>query len=563
MAEHRPTSTASASRLVSVREAIDTLNKWRVLPPHERLLAPCPDDALEAVLAYATHSLEKEAVNSRTSGVSPSQDQNRIRGSKKKAKGKRKSGGQPGHKGTTAEWSEHPDVRVECALDCSQLPAGHTYRAESPVLQQSVDVLFTKVVAEFVLERVSDENGRRYTASVDWSRARVLYMASGSAEPVPLSCAGSGLTAAVSCRGFSATLTVPFGRISYGLTIRAAAIEFVVMQMIPLARSSELFKRHFDLTLSQGFIVNACRRLAAFLRPAADELIRRMILKAPCAHFDETGISVNGRLHYIHVAAGDGWVFFYLSPHRGRKAMEEIGILPVFKRIAVHDCWGSYFAFHGCLHALCGAHLLRDLQGVVERDGMSWADAMKRLLLEAKEMKEVSPEQKLAPEQYLRVRRRYRALLSRAEKSCGMPRGTPGERQGRPRKRKGGARKASGRTMALIRRLRELEEEALRFLAEPIPFTNNLAELMLRMNKVKSKISGCFRNFDDGRDFCLIRSYLCTCTEHGLSVSEALMTALSGRLPKFMQVEGDLSELWSPPDSEEESSIASEAEEAA
>jgi transposase len=148
---------------------------------------------------------------------------------------------------------------------------------------------------------------------------------------------------------------------------------------------------------------------------------------------------------------------------------------------------------------------------------------MKRLLLEAKEMKEASPDQKLAPEQLLRVRRRYRALLSRAEKACGMPQGRPGERQGRPRRKPGGPQKASGKTMALIRRLRELEEEALRFLAEPIPFTNNVAECLLRMNKVKSKISGCFRNVDDGRDFCLIRSYLYT-------VAVLLITAFSKNL---------------------------------
>ena len=122
----------------------------------------------------------------------------------------------------------------------------------------------------------------------------------------------------------------------------------------------------------------------------------------------------------------------------------------------------------------------------------------------------------------------------------------------------GGRQDQGAKTRALIRRLRELEEEVLRFLAEPIPFTNNLAEYMLRMNKVKAKISGCFRNFDAGRDFCLIRSYLYTCIGHGIAASEALMTALSGRLPDFMQIEvADLPELWSPPeppDSGEESS---------
>ena len=555
MAESCLPSTANASRNVSVRESIDALEKWRALPPFERLRTPCPDSALEAVIAYCRHCLDKDTVNSRTSSVSPSQDQNRPRGSRRRDKGKRKPGGQPGHKGTTAEWSEHPDVRVECSLDCSTLPSGHTCRAEAPVLRQSIDVLFTKIVAEFVLERVSDENGRSYTASVDWSMARALYMASGSGEPVPLACAGAGPTATVSCAGFSATLTAPSGRISYGFTVKALAIELNVMQMIPLARESELFRKHFGLTLSQGFIVNACRGLAAFLRPAVSELIRRKILEEPFAHFDETGISISGKLHYIHVASGGGWVFFYLSPRRGRKAIEEIGILPVYKGIAVHDCWGPYFTFLCCLHALCGAHLLRDLEGVVERDGQTWPAAMKRLLLEAKEMKEASPDQKLAPEQYLRFQRRYRALLSRAETACGMARGRPGEKQGRPWRKPDGQKKASDKTMALIRRLREHEADVLRFLAEPIPFTNNEAEEKLRMNKVKSKISGCFRSFDDGQNFCLIRSYLYTCAGHGISASDALMAALSGKLPEFMQIElADLPELWSPSNSGEASS---------
>ena len=78
---------------------------------------------------------------------------------------------------------------------------------------------------------------------------------------------------------------------------------------------------------------------------------------------------------------------------------------------------------------------------------------------------------------------------------------------------------------------------------------------MLRMIKVKSKVSGCFRNFGDGQDFCLIRSYLYTCIEHGLTASAALITALSGRLPDFMQIElADLPELWSPSDRGGESS---------
>ncbi len=55
-------------------------------------------------------------------------------------------------------------------------------------------------------------------------------------------------------------------------------------------------------------------------------------------------------------------------PHRkrGREAIEEIGIIPRYKGVLVHDCWASYMGYDQCSHQLCGSHLLRELTFVVE-----------------------------------------------------------------------------------------------------------------------------------------------------------------------------------------------------
>ena len=44
-------------------------------------------------------------------------------------------------------------------------------------------------------------------------------------------------------------------------------------------------------------------------------------------------------------------------------------ILPSFSGIAMHDGWKPYDVFTDCRHVLCNAHLLRDLQGIIDSTG--------------------------------------------------------------------------------------------------------------------------------------------------------------------------------------------------
>ena len=112
------------------------------------------------------------------------------------------------------------------------------------------------------------------------------------------------------------------------------------------------------------------------------------IFGALVGHFDETGLHINGKLQYAHVTSSDTYTYLYLHKKRGFEAMEASGILPAYHGVAVHDCWRSYWHYE-TTHAVCCAHLLRELNGVQENyPKQVWAPAFSKLLLDMKAAKE-------------------------------------------------------------------------------------------------------------------------------------------------------------------------------
>ena len=93
------------------------------------------------------------------------------------------------------------------------------------------------------------------------------------------------------------------------------------------------------------------------------------------------------------------------------EAIEAIGILPRYAGVAVHDCWASYLSYAHCDHALCGAHLLRELTFIVDAHGYAWAKRMKRLLLGACHQVSKRDDKTLTPSEYKALQKRYRTVL--------------------------------------------------------------------------------------------------------------------------------------------------------
>ena len=203
---------------------------------------------------------------------------------------------------------------------------------------------------------------------------------------------------------------------------------------------------------------------------------------------------------------------------RGSKAIDEINIIPKYGGILVHDFWPAYYQYENLDHAACGAHLLRELEFIIEAHSHNWACLMREVLLDALELSKNRKKGKLMEREFLSVRRRYRIAVTKGDKECGPS--TINKKRGKNPKTK---------ARNLLERFRDNENEILRFAKDPVvPFTNNIAERDLRMIKVKQNVSGFFRSEMGARAFCRIRSYLLTQWRKGIPPIQALKLAIDG-----------------------------------
>lgn len=90
-------------------------------------------------------------------------------------------------------------------------------------------------------------------------------------------------------------------------------------------------------------------------------------------------------------------------------------------------------------------------------------------------------------------------------------------------------RKKKGKVLNLICRLDKYKESVCLFLKNlSVPFDNNQAERDLRMIKVKTKVSGCFRSESGAQEYLTIMSYIGTARKHGINAFTAVREALNG-----------------------------------
>ena len=295
-------------------------------------------------------------------------------------------------------------------------------------------------------------------------------------------------------------------------------------QLIPYKRIQEYFSDQLGIPVSEGSIYNFNQEAYGSLEPfevnANEKLAGSALL-----HADETGININGDRHWLHSASNDLWTNYFPHKSRGSEAMDSIGILPLFGGVLCHDHAKAYYKY-SCIHSLCNAHHIRELEGVWENDKHQWARDTKSLL---EEMNRAVNEAGgvLEAGESERYRQKYRLILKNGEAEC--PPLTKTNRKGK----RGRVKRTKARN--LMERLIEFEDDALRFMDNKIvPFTNNLAENDIRMTKVQQKISGCFRSMEGAKYFCRIRSYLSTCRKQAINLSQALQLLFRGELPDFV-----------------------------
>jgi len=397
----------------------------------------------------------------------------------RRVKSGKKPGGQPGHDGHGLKLERKPDIVRECKADvCPNCGASLEGAAEHCAETRYVREL--KIVTELT-----------------------------AYKQIKSTCAHCGATA---CGEFPAEVK---GTQNYGTGVAAFAVLMSNYAMVSYNKIAKIFRDVLQIPLSQGTLKNFNKRFAELNVPILEQ-IKKAIIASPEAHFDETSGRLNGKNMWFHNASTKNFTYITVNRRRGAEGIEANGVISEFKGVAHHDCWSAYFRYKNCVHALCNAHLLRELQWVIDNKHQKWAEQMQGLLLKMKEIKEqylVKGKQKLSHYFSKQFEVEYARIVEIAYAENPIPEGQ--------RKR--------GKVRALVDRFAIYQAEITRFVTDfGVVFDNNQAERDIRFVKCKQKVSGGFRSASGIEDFAANASVISTASKQGLSAVDAIRSIFAG-----------------------------------
>ncbi len=420
---------------------------------------------------------ERLQQNSQNSNRPPSSDGLNKPNPKPAFKPKKKGrGGQFGHRGKTLKRVVEPDVVVECEPISCQCGAAN-WSAEFEVAE-------ARQVFELPEPRLEVIEYRKIKRRCRCGR--------------------------VSCGEFPARVVAP---VQYGERVQAMVSLLSVGGCLSFGKIGQLFADLYGYELNTATSQTMVNRTSAMMPM---EAIKSEIIKSAVVNADETGIKENGKLKWLHTASTDKLTYQFVHLRRGTEAMrDEKSILPEFTGVLVHDCWASYFSFPQMRHAICNAHILRELTGIIENHQSNWGRRMKELLLE---MYQASDYGKGIIQERESYQQSYQEILRHGEVE------EPAAEKVNP---KGKWKRSKGRN--LLERLRKYEAAVLRFAAAAeVPFTNNQAERDIRQVKVKQRTSSGFRATSGSESFSRIHSFVSTLRKQGRKVFEELQAIIAG-----------------------------------
>ena len=470
----------------SVREQIDQMKKdfERVstsdaLPNESRLLMRSMLTLLEIIVAiFLEKNTKKNSKNSSLPSTRNEKDDTALgqRGSKKKA---RMESAETADNSRTVEttFTSHVNFCDVCGADLSKTPC-HSHERRT-----RIDIVFEKVV-EHVDAEVKE--CPECDAQVKGVFPKDLH-----------------------------------GPLQYGYGLKAYVVNLIICQMVALNRVQSMVKTLIGEVISEASLIKFVLRLHDALKDWEEASIDAL-LKSKALNVDETSMRVDKKNHWVHVYSSDDITLKFIHRKRGKEAINDIGIIPRYGGVIIHDCWSAYLSYDHCDHGLCGGHLLRELTFIIDSNGYVCAQNMKKLLKETCKIVSKRKSKKLTASEYTNLQKRYRNILTRGEKE--MPE-APTKSNGKR------GRVAKSEAHNLWERLRKHEAAVLLFAKDAnVSFTNNRAERDLRMSKVKQKVSGCFRSLEMAQAYCRISSYVQTMANKGINPLIALKMAFVGEI---------------------------------
>jgi transposase len=315
----------------------------------------------------------------------------------------------------------------------------------------------------------------------------------------------------------------------YGPGLKAYCVYMRDYHHLPYLRLAELVWDLFHFRVNVSSLVTMVRDAeGSEVLEEYEAVAREAMGESECIGADETPVKVQKEKHWVQSFSTPLFTLLLLFAKRGKEGIFGSGVLDGFKGVLVHDCLPVYFSLLLCCHAICNAHILRELEAAQEMN-QGWAHLMYDFLLDLNDLVDcyggVLP---LALQ--LQARKMYRRIVYDGLIATGglvltRPPGQKGKR----------GRIAKPKYRNLLERLWNNEDAELRFMtSKAVPFTNNDVEQAHRVLKLHMKISGCFKSVEMAASYCRMRGYLDTCRKHGINAYTAIKMAMAGQRPRFI-----------------------------
>jgi len=293
--------------------------------------------------------------------------------------------------------------------------------------------------------------------------------------------------------------------VQYGCDLKAYVATLAGQGLVSSNRIVDMLSSWTNgaIELSDGTIYNFLTEFDAKAQNTI-ETIKTKLLNNAVLHVDETGARVNGRNMCFRNYSDEKHVLYTANQTKGKKAIENDGILGQYIGTLVHDHDTVNYNY-GTNNGECNVHLIRYLRANSENTHNCWSEDMTHFFLFLKQSKDIAiafGANEFEQADLDNYRKRYDEIVKAGFE---VLKETKSQFYRKEEKR-------------LLNRLKKYRENHLLFAVDfAVPFDNNLSERDLRMVKTKGKVSGCFRSFDGAKSFANLMSIIKTALKHNFS----------------------------------------------
>ena len=421
----------------------------------------------------ATLSLKSIVKTSSNSHLSPSSDLSRKNQSLRE-KSDKPVGGQLGHKGHTLEMTDSPD-------EIKDLYPSFCNNCGASLLGQPTELVARRQVIDIPPIVPMTTEYRNFSVNCPCGHHQIGDFPDGVTHPI-----------------------------QYGENIQTLVVYNSIYQYLPFFRLQSFLKQVTSVHLSKGTIENILRRTAKKAQ-STYETLRQVVELSLYVGSDETGAKLNKSKLWFWVWQNALVTFIVAACSRSKQVITDTFPHGLPNAILCSDRLAAQLSTWTKGTQICLAHLLRDLNYIIELENTQWATDFKVLLKEAMLLKKMQTHYHIDDEKVKDIEQRADNLLKQSFEELGW------------------TIENQHKTITFFNAMVKLRQALFPFLYhKDVPPDNNSSERAIRLIKVKTKISGQFKSLH--QEFAILRSVIDTAVKNGQPVYDAVKAMVN--LPK-------------------------------